>query len=384
MKKCAVAHIITGLSTGGAEMMLYKLLSHMDKSLFKSCVISLSDFDHVGTKIEKLDVPVFALELHHKANRVAKLIRFHRLLRTFRPDIVQTWMYHADLLGSILTKMSLNSKTRIMWNIRHSDFDPRKEKLSTRIVVMMGSFLSHILPCIILCNSYNGKLVHKQMGYSTHKLKVIQNGFETDVFLPNPVHYANLRTKLKIPAESPIIGMVARYHYQKNHYGFFQAANIIKKNIPNANFVLCGKNIGLENKALKESIEKYKIGGCTYLLGQQDDINKIQAGFDVAVSNSTVGEGCPNVIGEAMSCGVPCVATDVGDSAYLIKDTGLTILPGDPSALAEACITLLRLNKSDLHNLGRAARRRICQHFSIKKIAKQYEQVYLSVANLQN
>ena len=375
--KIKIVHIITGLNVGGAEMMLFKLLLRLDPSKFDTIVISLMGKGPVGIMIQNLGINVFYMDLSPKRPDPIKILKTLNIIKKFSPTIVQTWLYHGDLFGSLIAKITGNAK--LLWNIRHSDFDPSREKKITLLIVKCCSMLSHFFPIYIICNSQSGTNVHKKIGYAKDKFKVIGNGFDTELFKPCEQSYRELRQQLKIPQNSRIIGFVARFHHQKNHFGFFQAAKIIHNSIPNAHFVLCGENIQKSNNCLNRMLNRLGDVSYIHLLGIQKDMASITAGFDIAISNSTVGEGFPNVIGEAMACGVPCVATDVGDSSYLIADTGITIPPNNPKILAKACIELLTMKRAPFQELGRKAKLRIRQHFGIKKIAKEYEQLYLSV-----
>ncbi len=359
-------------------MMLFKLLLRLDRSKFDAMVISLKEKGPVGRMIQHLGINVFHMDLSPKSANPIKILKILNVVKRFDPMIVQTWLYHADLFGSLIAKMAGNAK--LLWNIRHSDFDPSREKRLTLLIVKCCSLLSYFLPTYIICNSYSGTKVHKKIGYAKDKLTVIGNGFDTELFKPCAKNYVNLRRRLKIPPNSRIIGFVARFHHQKNHAGFFQAAKIIHDSIPTVHFVLCGENIQKGNACLDGMLNKMGDVSYLHLLGIQHDMASITAGFDIAISNSTVGEGFPNVIGEAMACGVPCVATDVGDSRFLISDTGITIPTDHHEILATACIELLKMKKDTFQELRRKAQLRIQRHFGIKKITKQYEQLYLSVA----
>lgn len=360
-------------------MMLFKLLSSMDKKRFRCNVISLSDYWPIGAMIEKLDVPVKALNFGQSITCFRNLCSVQAIMLKQPTDIIQTWMYHADFVGSLIKSAHFKKKPFLIWNIRHSDFKKRKESLRSQIIVKACSILSHYIPTKIICNSFRGATVHKEMGYDYKKIKVIHNGFDTNIFKPDPAAYFKLRQSLHLPPDCLVVGKVARFHYQKNHLGFFEAAKKMKQQLPSIHFVLCGNQIEKNNKEIVGMIDKHGLTSCTHLLGLQSDMAFIYAGLDLAVSNSTVGEGLPNVIGEAMACGVPCVVTDVGDSKFLVGNTGKSVPPGKPQVLADACVDLLKLDKARRQSIGQMARQRICEQFSIKKIAKEYEQLYLSI-----
>ena len=178
-----IAHIITGLNVGGAEMMLYKVLQHSSGKEFQHEVISLTDVGLVGEKIQKLGVPVRALEMRGFDLPIV-VIRLALWLRESNPDIVQTWMYHADLVGGLATKLSFK-KIPIVWGIRQSDLNPKLNKQRTILVAMVGAFLSRFIPKKIIINSMRGKKNHEAFGYQSSKMVVIPNGFDLEVFRPD-------------------------------------------------------------------------------------------------------------------------------------------------------------------------------------------------------
>lgn len=378
-QKIPIVHIITGLSVGGAEMMLYKLLAHMDRNRFEPYVISLTQTDMIGHDIKALNIPVYGLNLSANRFNPLKLIQCVKIVKKIEPVIVQTWLYHADLLGSVISKIATRAK--IVWNIRHSDFDPSRDKTTTILIAKINAFLSKWIPDSIICNSSRAVLIHNNIGYDSKKMHVIGNGFDLDQFRPDCDAYRALRSELNLSSETLIVGMVGRFHSQKNHYGFVKAIAKVLKIMPNIHFVLCGNEVDENNQILTSWIEDYDLTPNIHPMGQRFDMNRITSAFDVAVSASSVGEGFSNVIGEAMACAVPCVVTDVGDSAYLVKDTGIVVSPGSMQELSQAIVALLKLKRDDRKKMGLKARMRIDTHFSIDKIVLQYEKAYLSLIN---
>ena len=359
--------------------MLMKLLANSNKKLFRSKVISLGGAEPIGAQIEKMGIPVLALNLSRTRPDVFKLLSLRQTIKTQNPDIIQTWMYHADLVGTLIAASIPKKKKQLSWNIRHSNFEEDKEKILTRLTVKACAHLSHSFPRIIVCNSHRGASIHKDMGYAKNKMRVIPNGFDTSVFKPNRNLYRKVREDLGLPQESLIIGMVARFHYQKNHIGFLETTKTIKNLLPSVHFVMCGKNVDYSNEIINNYIKRYELTDFVHLIGHQDNVATIMPGFDLVVSNSIVGEGFPNAVGEAMACGIPCVVTDVGDSAYIVGDTGMVIPPKDNCALINACTVLLNMNDSALMQMKKRARLRIKTFFSIKRITQEYEQLYLSM-----
>jgi len=378
-KKIKLLHIITGLSTGGAEMMLYKLVSKIDRSYFDIYVVSLTDIGPVGEKIKKLNIPVVAVRMKRRWKGFFSFSGFFRLLRiarSYKPDAIQTWMYHSDLIGGLVGKIL---KIPVIWNIRHSNLDPKCNKKTTIWTTKICAKFSKILPKKIICCSYASKDVHSNLGYDENKMVVIPNGFDLDAFFPDKQAREKVRKELGIDEKTIVVGFAARFDPQKDHKNFFEAAKILHKVYPNVRFLLCGDGISWDNKKLREWIEKSGIKKVTHLLGRQDDMKDIYNAIDILSSSSSYGEGFPNVIGEAMACEVPCVVTDVGDSAIIVKDTGFVVPPKNPEVLGGAIIKMIEIGEEKRREMGKRARDRIKENYSIEKIVKNYEQLYKKV-----
>ena len=377
-KKIKVLHIITGLSTGGAEMMLYKLVSKIDRGCFDIYVVSLTNIGPVGEKMKKLNIPIVAIGMKRGWRGFFSFSGFFKLLRIvkkYKPDVIQTWMYHSDLIGGLVGKIL---KVPVIWNIRHSNLNPKYNKKTTIWTAKICAKFSKTLPKKIICCSWASKSVHKKLGYDENKMVVIPNGFDLDAFFPDKQAREKVRKELGINDKIIVIGFAARFDPQKDHRNFFEAAKIVYKIYPNVHFLLCGDGISWDNKRLRERIEKSGVKKVTHLLGRRDDMKNIYNSIDIFCSSS-YGEGFPNVIGEAMACEIPCVVTDVGDSAIIVGDTGFVVPPKNPEALAEAIIKMIEIGEEKRKELGKRARKRIEESYSIEKIVKNYEQLYKKV-----
>jgi glycosyltransferase involved in cell wall biosynthesis len=303
--------------------------------------------------------------------------RLAQEIRAFRPDILQTWLYHANLLGTLV---SLTTGPRVvLWNIRSSDMDMSHYRRISGWVVRVCAWLSW-LPEAVIVNSRAGLGYHESIGYRPRRWAVIPNGVDTDVFRPDAPARVALREELGLPPEAVLIGYVARLDPMKDHVTFLDAARLLSRTHSNAHFVLCGEGIEPGQKPLAQSLEDLGFSMRVHLLGRRDDIPQLTAGFDIATLASAFGEGFPTVVAEAMACGVPCVVTDVGDAAALVGDTGRVVPPGDPRALAAAWEDLLEAGPAVRERLGAAARRRIESEFTLPKMVSKYEELYLRLA----
>ncbi len=368
-----VLHIITDLGQGGAEMMLYKLLSGMDRELFEPVVISLLDGGPVCEKIEVLGVPIYSLSMRRGLPTPRVLLRLYRLVRECNPDLIQGWMYHGNIAAWLAKKMS-GGQPKVCWNIRHSVYDLAYEKRLTRMLIRLGSFLSNRVDTVIY-NSSVSRVQHEKLGYDAARSVVIPNGFDTAIFRPDEDARRSVRRELGASDETCLVGLIGRYHPMKDHENFLKAAEIILAHSNDVRFLLAGSGVDFANKELLIQLEANGLQNSVFLLGERSDIPRLTAALDIACSSS-YGEAFPNVIGEAMACGVPCVVTDVGDSAWIIGDTGRVVPPRNPHAMADEIIQLLNLPECERKVLGNRARRRIEENFRLDKIVRHYETLY--------
>jgi glycosyltransferase involved in cell wall biosynthesis len=365
-----VTHIITGLGTGGAEMMLYKLLKTLDLQKYPSKVISLTGIGDIGSLIKGLGVPVSVMGLKPGGFSKSDIDSLVLEIKKEMPAVVQTWMYHSDLLGGLAANRA--GVKSIAWNIRNSTLDWRKSKPTTLITVGLCALLSHFIPQRIAVCSQAASLVHQRIGYSSRKMMVIPNGFDLTVFNPDQKDANGIRKQLSLSQKALVIGLAARFDEQKDHKTFFKSAKIILEKLPDVHFLLCGEGITAENQLIRQWVSAAGPENNFHLLGRQMDMVPFHTACTVAVSSSAYGESFSNVLGEAMACGVPCVSTRVGGAEEVLGETGRLVTPGNSEKLAEAILDILELPEEKLVELGRLSRHRIIENFDISQIAKIY------------
>lgn len=374
----SILFLITGLVADGAERMLYRLISRMDRTRFVITVVNMADVGSLGEQIRAVGVPLRSLGMRPGVPNPMSLLRLVRWLRQNPPDVIQTWMYHADLLGGLAAKLA--GSIPVAWGIRHSNFSDQSSRKLTIYTMRACAQISRWLPARIVCCSEASQRVHTELGYATSKMIVIPNGFDLHAFKPDPAARESVRAELQIPPDAPLIGLVGRFHPQKDHRNFVQAAALLHRSRPDVHFVMCGDEVTWENGKLRGWIEEARIGKQSRLLGRREDMSRLTAGFDIGASSSSFGEGFPNVIAEAMACGVPCVVTDVGDSAIIVGGTGRVVSPRNPYELANALHELVEIGQKGRDQLGMAARCRVQEHFDLPHIVARYQDLYQELA----
>ena len=367
-----IVHIITGLGDGGAEHTLFKICKY-DK-LNKHVVISfrkggkyLKLLNNLAVKVHVLDANFFSLN---------KFFILVNLLRSLKPDIVQTWLVHADFIGGIASKIA--GINNVIWNIRYSNIDIDKSKFITNFILIILSKLSFLIPKSIIINSKIAKKIYTNKGYDNSKLKYIPNGYDLTILKINNDHKKYLKNKYKIKKQIPLLGYVARYDLLKDHLNLLKALYLIK--IKGKKFIcfLVGTNIN-KNKILIEQIKKFNLINHVKLLGPMENISIIMNSLDIHVQSSK-SEGFPNVIAEAMAHKTPCVATSVGDTSYIMGKSGWLVKPKNSTNLAIALERALdEIRGNNWNKRCNMARTRIKKKFSIKKMINSYNQIWLKV-----
>ncbi len=367
-----IAHVITELNMGGAEQMLCKLVARMDRERFGCIVVSMTDKGPIGERIAEAGVRVFQLGMGLGKPTPGGVAKFLRLLEQESVDIVQSWLYHADLFGLIMGRVA--EVRRVVWGVRCSDMRLRRYRPLTALTVRLCGVLSPLVDAIVV-NSREGARIHRKRGYLTDRMVLIPNGFDTVAFRPDEGARARLRNELGLAGDARLIGLIARFDLMKDQPNFLRAADLLAEREPSVHFVMVGRGVTPENRHLAGLIPD-RLKGRVHLLGQRDDVAHIAAGLDIAASSSAFGEGFSNTIGEAMACGVPCVVTDVGDSAMIVGDAGVVVPPGDSEALAEAFRRVLDMSPESRAAMGARARERIQREYELSAVVKRFENLY--------
>ena len=292
------------------------------------------------------------------------------------PDVVQGWMYHGNLAASLTTP----KRTAVIWGIRQTLYDLRKERLNTRLVIRASTFLLGRCNRIVY-NSLVSARQHEAAGYPCQKRVIIPNGFDLAAFRPQDGERAQIRATLGLSPDDFVFGNFARFHPMKAHGNLIAAFAHVANIHPEAHLILVGTGVDPSNEFLRSRVNQFGLESKVFLLGERRDIAKLMVGLDVYVSASEWGEGFPNVIGEAMACAVPCVTTDVGESSSIVGDSGWVVSGTGVSALADSLVQAISTTYEDRFALGLHARARIQERYSVETVTNGYEELYSQLAS---
>jgi len=369
-----IVHIITGLNDGGAEGVLFRLCLNAPTN--EQVVVSLMGKGKYGPLLEDAGLKVYCLGMNPGRPSIKRFAQLVSLIRTERPDAVQTWMYHADFLGGIAARVA--GVKKIFWGIRHSTLEKDKAKKSTIAIAKLCAMLSRFVPEKIVCCAHKALVVHRDIGYIASKLAVIPNGYDLSKFTIDEQAGSGLRELLGIPKQTFLIGKVGRYDPFKDHNNLLTALSELRSSGIDFQCLLVGRGLTSENEELMSQINELGLTDNVILAGQRADISTVMNALDLHVLSSS-SEGFPNVLAEAMACGTPAVSTDVGDAAAIVGDSTLLCPPRDPQALGELIRAMHKewAEKPDVW----ADRRATCvehikQNFSIERMVASYEQCW--------
>lgn len=372
-----IVHIIVGLNVGGAECMLKRLIeSHQGNSAYRHTVISLTDIGKIGRQLQTLGVDVQALNMHSALDIPRVFWQLVRLIRASDPELVQTWMYHADLLGGLAARMAGNRN--VIWGIRTTDVQAAGKRATT-MVRLACAWLSRWVPHTIVCAADASRRAHVAAGYDAARMVVVSNGFDLSRLVATASQRDMLRARCRIAATEVVIGVIGWFNPAKDHKNFVRAAGLVAQQYPHVRFLMVGRGVDASNAELAREIAQTGYADRFVLLAERADVPVCLAAMNIFCLPSRT-EGFPNVVGEAMAMGIPCVVTDVGDAAMLIADTGIVVPKEDPIRLAHGLERLLAMSPDSRRLLGQKARDRIHAEFTIARARERFEEIYQRVA----
>lgn len=380
-KTLKVVHIISGLGQGGAETVLFRLIT-ASRQQASHVVICLGDddIDVFGPRLQQAGIDVHMLHMKRSAGSLIKgLFALPGLIRRLQPDVVQTWMYNSDLIGGIAARLA--GVRAVSWGIRNSGANLSSGSRLARALSWACARLSAWVPGVIVACARNAALRHQQWGYRADRMVVISNGYDLDLWQSDPQTRQSVRQAWGVQDHTPVIGCVARWNPLKDHSTLLQALAGAVQSVPDLRCVLVGEGIDSSNSALMAQVDRLGLRDHLFLLGRRDDVPALMNGFDLYVLSSRA-EGFPNVVAEAMATGVPCVVTDVGDAALMVGDTGWVVPAQNPPELANAMKLALETLGTPLYlQRVQQARERIQSQFSLSVMVQSYLDVWRRLAH---
>ena len=368
--------ITTGLDVGGAERAIYNLvLGGLDK-MGEIHVVSLRDTSYYGELFRSHGVNVTCLNLQNPINLLTGFFKIFLLMKNYKPNLIQGWMYHGNIFSLLASCLTL-SKVKVVWGVRQTIYDINKEKLLTRLIIRLCSKLSPFVDRIIY-NSQKSKTQHEALGFDLKGGFYVPNGFDMSVWRPKKSTRRGIRLKLNISNDAFVIGYIGRYHPMKNIPMIFDAMKEIIKKKSDVVFLIVGENTGKENPDLLNYYEHLPLDQIVSL-GIRHDVPDIMKCTDLLCLTSSWGEGFPNVIGEAMSSGVPCISTDIGDSALVINNTGWIVPAKDVKSFSVAIKSAITESKEVYQSRSLSCIKRIFNNYQIQMIINKYIEIYSSI-----
>ena len=361
-----IVYVTAGLRGGGAEGMLVRLATARPGVADDVTVVSLLPAEAHMARLGAGGVDVIELQFGRAGGIITGLFKLARLIAEMRPDIIQGWMYYGDLAALVgLALSGRRRQTRLVWSIRCTAMDRRDYGVGLWCVVKACALLSG-WPDLVTANSAAGLKSHLALGYRPRRVEVVANGIDIDEFKPDAAARVAVRAELGLPEDATVLAHVARVDAMKDHDNFLSA--MVK--LPDLFALLVGA--GTENLPTAPNL---------FRLGRRCDVARLLAAADFVVSSSRFGEGFSNALAEGMACGLPAIATDVGDAKLIVGDTGLVVAPESPQALAAAIRTLAAESTTARVERGRKARARIVENFAMRCAVQRYVDLYESLGS---
>ncbi len=365
-----ICFLIRMLNEGGAQRQLLALIKGLDPQKYDLCLMTFYDGGLFGDEIRKLKhVKYVSLNKRGRWDVIRFLGRLVKEMRRFKPDLVQGYLGTANCL-TVLLKPFL-PKTRMVWGLRASNMDLSFYDRISHYHHKLECWLSRFADSIIV-NSKAGYQHAASEGFPADKMIVIPNGIDLHQFKPDAAAGMRIRKEWNIAEKDKLIGLVGRLDPMKDHTTFLKAAALLLKKRSDVRFVSIGNGPESYKASLMQIADELQLKDHMLWAGSRKDMPAVYNALDIVCSSSSFGEGFPNVIGEAMACGVPCVVTDVGDSSWLVGDSGVVVPPRDPQALAAGWETCMSQPHAETTVQARA---RIENNFSVEQLVARTEAV---------
>jgi glycosyltransferase involved in cell wall biosynthesis len=374
-------HVANSLNRGGAEGMLARVALGLDPARFEVVVVTLLPGGALRPRLEAAGLRVVDLGMRRGRPSARGFARLVGLLREHAPDVVSTWLYHADLAASLALRAAYPRGPRpaLVWNLRCSRMDMEHYRRTSGWTRGALARLSGRLPDAVTVNASASRSYHEELGYRPRRWELIPNGVDPERFGPDPGARTWLRETLGLPGEARVVSHTGRFDPMKDHVTLLRASARVFAAEPGAHLVLTGQGLAPDDPELAALIRREAPGGRVHVLGDRDDLPRVLAGADVSCLSS-IGEAFPNVVAESMACGTPAVVTDVGDCAAIVAETGRVVPPRDPGALAAALLELLGEPQASAQARREAARARVVREYPLARAVERFAGLYEELA----
>lgn len=366
-----ITFLIRSLDYGGAERQLIALAKGLHA---KGHTVLVSVFYPKGPlekDLREAGVPVRILNKQGRWDVFGFLSRLIKLLKQEQPDVLHGYLGVPNIITVLLKPVF--SQVRMVWGVRSSNMDLNRYDWLLRLAYRIECMLSRFADLIIV-NSRAGLEYAATHGFPRQKMVVIPNGIDMKRFFPDPGERRRVRAEWGVREDETLIGLVGRLDPMKDHPNFLKAAALLARERDNVRFVCVGDGPAGYRQKLQEYSRELGLADRLIWAGAREDMPAVYNALDIA-SSSSFGEGFPNVVGEAMACGVPCAVTDVGDSAWIVGDAGMVVQPGDPEALAGACRDIISFPATVRRALSSSAKQRIEELFDSRQLVTRTERM---------
>lgn len=360
-----VLFLTRSLDYGGCERQLVVLAKALQSCRYSFAVATFYPGGALRKELAEADVVTISLDKSSRWDIVGFILRLIRLLHQLKPHILHTYLGTANILG-VLMRLFFPSM-KVVWGVRASNMELDRYGWADRVQYQIERRLAKAAD-LIVSNSEAGAQYAVMQGFPTKKIVVVPNGISTQRFVPNRAAGIGIRKELAIREEIPLIGLIGRLDPMKGHPLFLESASLLVKEWPDVRFVCVGDGPVDYGKYLRQIAERLGIADHVHWIGGVGQVEQVYCACDIVTSCSIYGEGFSNVIGEAMACGIPCVATDVGDAKEIIGISSLVVPPGQPQELCDAWVRVLRMERSQRDDMAKAARARIVDRYSVDKL----------------
>ena len=354
--------LIRSLNYGGSERQLAALAKGMHERQHKVTVAVFYSGGPLERELREAGVRVRGLNKRSRWDLPGFLLRLVRFLREEKPTTLYSFLGSPNILTVLLKPVFL--RTRMVWGVRASNVDLDRYDWLARLSYEVERRLSRFADLIIV-NSRAGMKYAVANGFPKDRMVVIPNGIDVARFCPDPEARQRVRTDWGVMEDETLIGLVGRLDPMKDHPTFLRAASLLSHEREDVRFVCVGDGPAAYRRALHALAEELGLVQRLTWAGVREDMPAVYNALNVATSSSAYGEGFSNVVGEAMACGVPCVTTDVGDSAWIVGDPGLVVPPNNPEALVARWKHVIDKVSENRSSVGLKLRERIVHSFSL-------------------